>query len=168
MKNIFIVRHAKSTKDIQELIDFERPLNERGVKNANQISEDLLKKKEIPEVIITSPAIRAISTALIFANKFDFPWEKFLVKDGIYEADAETILNVIRHIPDEYQSAMIFGHNPGFTILCNKLGNKPIDNMPTSAVMKIELNISSWKEAGNEKGNVALFETPKALSTKEE
>src|SRR5687768_3522593 len=100
MKTLYIVRHAKAEKDLEDYLDIERPLSHRGVIDSNHMAQLLAKKNEIPEIIISSPGVRAISTALTFARHFDFAWEKFHVKDGIYEADMRSLVTVLKTTPD--------------------------------------------------------------------
>lgn len=161
MKTLYLVRHAKSEKGFKNISDFDRPLNERGIHDANTIAQILSAKKEVPEIIITSPATRALSTALIFSRELDLDIEKIILKNEIYEASENDLIKLIGETPDSYSSIMLFGHNPTFTEICNHYITARIENMPTSSVIRIDFHLNSWKESPAKKGTLVFFETPK-------
>jgi phosphohistidine phosphatase len=163
MKTLYLVRHAKSEKDFKNVQDYDRPLTERGIHDANMIAELLSSKSDIPDLIITSPANRAISTALIFGKEFNMAPNKFILDDSIYEAMEKDIVNIIENTSDKYGKIMLFGHNPAFTEVCNHYITPSIENMPTSAVMRIDFDINSWKETAGRKGKLVYLETPKQV-----
>ena len=123
-----------------------------------------LKQRNIsPSVFITSPAIRASSTAFIFAREMNYQWDNIKLDERIYEASTEELMNVVHSISDEHDSAMLFGHNPAFTDIANLLTAGTFDNVPTSGVVCIEFDITSWKEAKPGSGKLRSFDTPKQL-----
>lgn len=161
MKTVYLARHAKSEKGFEGIDDFDRPLNQRGIHNANLIGSVLKERGEIPGLFITSPAIRALSTAFIFARKMNFSWDHILIHESIYEAAFTDLLNVIKSVPDEYSSVMLFGHNPSFTDAVNKLSGAGIGNVPTSAVACIDFEAGTWEEIAPGGGKLRSFDTPK-------
>jgi len=161
MKRLYLVRHAKSSWANHLLSDFERPLSNRGKRDAPKIGEVLKSKKVEPDLIISSTAKRALSTAKIILNILDYPNENITESSKVYEATTQNLLNVINDIDDKNGSAMLFGHNPGFTVLANLLGDKYIDNMPTCAVAEFELNVNSWKDVQSDSGKLVGYEYPK-------
>jgi len=161
MKRLYLIRHAKSSWADHHLSDFDRPLSNRGRRDAPKIGEVLKSKKVKPDLVISSTAKRALNTAKILVNMLDYPIENITESSTIYEATTQNILNVINDIDDENNSVMLFGHNPGFTVLANLLGDKYIDNMPTCAVAELELNVSSWKDVQSDSGKLVGFEYPK-------
>ena len=166
MKTLYLARHAKSSWTYPELEDFERPLNKRGKKDAPLMGNILKEKNENPDLIISSPALRAIYTARIIAEKLDYPVEKISADESIYESSINNLFRVIKSLPDEYERIMIFGHNPAFTNLCNYISDKYFENIPTCGVVKIEFDISSWQEVDEQTGKVADFEYPKKHKNK--
>lgn len=165
MKTVYLVRHAKSSWKDASLDDFDRPLNKRGERDAPFMGE-LLKKNGIkPDVILSSPANRAITTAKIIAKEMGYP-EKAIVEDKtVYLATAGELLSIIQDLDDKVNSVMIFGHNPGLTTFGNYLGDKYNDNIPTCAITGIELNIDDWDDARPDVGKTFLYEYPKKYFT---
>ncbi|MGI9055202.1 MAG: SixA phosphatase family protein [Pyrinomonadaceae bacterium] len=167
MKTLFIMRHAKSSWDDPDLSDFERPLNNRGLKTAPLMGELMSKNNFTPQIIISSPAIRAKQTANLVKKSAGFDAEIFF-DERIYEASPMRLSEVISDVEDEYDSAMIVGHNPGFENLVRVLTGK-LEPMPTAALAVVDLEINSWKEVNAETGTLRKLIRPKdeqkAIST---
>jgi phosphohistidine phosphatase len=160
MKTLYLARHAKSSWKHPELSDIERPLNKRGKRDAPYIG-NLLKEKGVkPDIVISSPALRAKKTALAIAEKIDYPKSKILIDENIYESSSTELIHIIKGFGDKYNSVMMFGHNPGFTMVNNYLTNSFIDNIPTCGVVGIHFN-SSWKKIEDASGKAFLFIYPK-------
>jgi len=160
MKILYLVRHAKSSWKHPELSDIERPLNKRGKRDAPFIG-NLLKEKSVkPDILISSPAVRARKTAAVIANIIDYPKSKILIDENIYEASSTELISIIQGFDDKYSSVMMFGHNPGFTMVNNYLTDSYIDDIPTCGVVGIRLN-PSWEKVENGSGDVFLFIYPK-------
>lgn len=160
MKTLYLVRHAKSYWGDQSTPDFDRPLNQRGKKDAPFMGNILNDKKIKPDLIIASPAKRAKKTAVAIANKISYPEKKIIFNEELYEASFNTILIVLKKLDEKYNSVMIFGHNPGLTQLNNHISNHYIDNIPTCGIVALELN-KKWSELDNDKCNFLFFEYPK-------
>ena len=161
MKTLYLVRHSKSDWVNKEINDIDRPLSDRGYRDAYHMSNLLVEKRNIPEIIITSPATRALSTAFIFARRLNISLEKIALKEGIYEARVEQFINMLQEIKDEHGAVMVFGHNSTITDLANQLGDCQIKLIPTSGVVCLDFNINSWKEINNNLGSLKFFEYPK-------
>lgn len=146
--DLIVVRHAKSLYDEYVSKDIERHLFERGYKDAALSADWCISKKIRPDFMVSSPAIRTFSTALIFANKLGFSPEKIQLKNAIYEATVQNLLLVLEETMVKEGTYMIFGHNPGFTDLINYLCGHVIVNLPTAAVVHLRLNSAKanrWK-----------------------
>ena len=168
MKKLYLVRHAKSSWKQPELSDFERPLNKRGKRDAPFMGNILNEKGIMPDLIISSPAVRAYTTARIIAEEIGYPPEKIETNEDIYEASAGEILDIINGIEDHNNTVMIFGHNPGFTSLSNYLSGKFIDNIPTCGISIIEFDVDKWEDVVLNGGKLISFEFPKKyISDKE-
>jgi phosphohistidine phosphatase len=163
MKQLTILRHAKSSWDLPEMEDIYRPLNARGVKNAYAIGDELAIRGVFPDVVITSPAVRAMNTAIIISRKLDFPLERIESNQRLYEASVADILDVIASVEDSISHLMVVAHNPTLTMLINRMQKKPLDNLPTCGVYHLELDISSWSEIYDAKGKVQFALFPKQL-----
>jgi phosphohistidine phosphatase len=164
MKTLIVVRHAKSSWDDPELSDFNRPLNERGEKDAPRMAKRFKEKDITVNGMVSSPAVRALTTCRVFANVLGFPEKQIQTVKDIYHAGDEMILNVVRGLKDhpvENEVVMIFGHNPGLTEFVNNLVDEDIDNVPTTGVVCCRLKINLWKEAKWGCGEMVFFDFPK-------
>jgi phosphohistidine phosphatase len=163
MKTLYIIRHGKSSWDDEGLQDFDRPLNERGYSNAQEMAKRLDKKKLLPEIIVTSTANRALSTARIFSEILNVEDHKIYLTEELYLASVNQIMDVIYRIDDQYHSAMIFGHNPGFTELANHLSSLSISNLPTAGIVMINFDVEKWTGLSRQKSVDQFFDFPKNI-----
>jgi len=163
MKTLFLIRHAKSYWGDQSINDFDRTLNKRGKKDAPFMGEVLKDKKVKPDLIISSPAKRAKKTAIEIAIKLDYPDKKILYKNDIYDASSNTILSIINKIDNKYSDVMLFGHNPGLTLLNNYLSNNYIENIPTCGIVALSSD-NQWNDIGAQTCKQLFFEYPKLYS----
>ncbi len=161
MLTIYLVRHAKSSWAEPELKDIDRPLNGRGKKNAPEIGKLLKKMNEIPDLIISSNAKRAMSTAKRIAAEIDYPVNNIVKNKPLYMAGKNEFLSVISNTESELKKLMLISHNPGITDFANYISNSHIENIPTAGIVKIDFDTNSWKEAAETKGKVIFFEYPK-------
>ena len=161
MKELCLVRHAKSSWKYAKLDDFERPLNKRGRKNAPFMGKIVCQLGFFPDLIVASPASRAAMTARVFAFEINYPLEKIRYLASIYESDEKDLVDIISGLDDKLTKVMLVGHNPGLTDLANSIGNYPIDNIPTSGIVCIALDIIVWSESKKKSGELKYFEFPK-------
>ncbi len=160
MKKLYLVRHAKSSWELPGIPDVDRPLNGRGVRDAYSSSEWLREMGYLPDLMVSSPATRALHTAMIFARTFDVKFSNILIKRKLYEADHKQLLSVIQTISDDYQSIMVFAHNPGITHFVNHAIDHHIDNVPTTGIACLNYEVSQWQQIGN-KAELVFFDYPK-------
>lgn len=163
MKTIYIVRHAKSSWKYRQLRDFERPLKKRGINDAHTMAAHLKEKSIEPDLFISSPAKRALETANIFAETLGFPEDQVQENISIYGASTEELMTVIWGLDDQYQSVMIFGHDPTLTNIATYLTKKPFEKVPTSAVVAIDFEVDAWSKINKTEGNLRFFIYPKML-----
>ena len=161
MKTVLLVRHAKSSWDDITLSDFERPLNDRGKKNAPEMAERLLKKKIAMDTFISSPAKRAKKTAEAFAKVYTKDKEDVILFPALYEAQHENFLQAIEEAPRHATNLALFSHNPGITDFVNSLTEVRIDNMPTCSIFAVKVNIQDWREFREAKKEFYFFDFPK-------
>ncbi len=161
MKKIYLVRHAKSSWDNSRLPDFERPLNQRGKKDAPFMGELFARKRIKPQIMISSPAVRALATAKIFAEKLNYPADRIVTAPTIYEGSAGDIMLIISSLSDYYSELILFGHNPALTVLNNYLTDKPVINIPTCGISGIKFDVKKWKDIKPGGGRNFMFEYPK-------
>jgi len=141
MKTLFLVRHAKSSRDEPSLPDKDRPLNDRGKRDAPKMGERLAKRDVVPNLILSSPAKRALNTAQIIAKKLDYKLADIVVDERLYATAADDLLHVIRKLGAKPKSVMLFGHNPELTELAHRLSNK-ITHLPTCAVAEFTFDVN--------------------------
>lgn len=146
MKELFIVRHGKSSWDIEGLSDMDRPLKERGIHDGYTMAKRFLQKNIRPQLIISSPAIRAFHSATIFARVLEYPYADIIIHEGLYFAGTHQVLKLLSNIHNDMNKLMIFGHNPTFTDLANLFTGNKIDNIPTTGVVHIQVNSKKWSE----------------------
>ncbi len=163
MKNLTLVRHAKSSWKHPGLGDFERPLNKRGKRDAPLMGKYYKQNYNIPQCIISSPATRAITTCKIIASEIIFPNSSILEENSLYDADISDFIRVINNIDNQMEYAMIVGHNPTLTWLVDYLTGQYIDNIPTCGIVRIIFNITYWEEVDEGKGIFTSFDFPKKL-----
>jgi phosphohistidine phosphatase len=147
MKTLFLIRHAKSSWDDTALPDKDRPLDDRGRRDAPKMGKRLAKRDVNPDLILSSPARRALATAQIIAKKLDYKLEDIVVDDRLYVCAADDLLNVIHTLGDNLERVMLFGHNPELTELAHRLSSE-ITHMPTCAVAEFTFNAKSWPNIG--------------------
>lgn len=162
MRTLTLVRHAKSSRDYPELSDFERPLNPRGRKEAPAVAGKLRKAGMKPDLLISSPATRAITTARLFAEELNLHLDEIVLNPHIYEASAWTLLHIVRSLPNEAADVMLFGHNPGISHFAHDLAKCEFDELPTCGVVTIELPSKVWSLIHPGSGKVIGYEAPKA------
>ncbi|WP_374163365.1 histidine phosphatase family protein [Arcticibacter sp. MXS-1] len=161
MKRLLLVRHAKSDWENRELKDFDRPLNKRGNKNAPEMARRLLKKDLIPQLLVSSPALRALTTAEYFAEEMGIDKSSIVKRPEIYEASSSTLLSVINSLDNRYGFVALFGHNPGLTNLAVNLCNCDVYNIPTCGVMLINFPFDDWQMISYWTGDQKLYDFPK-------
>tara|TARA_R110002049_G_scaffold309155_1_gene517688 strand:+ start:3914 stop:4402 length:489 start_codon:yes stop_codon:yes gene_type:complete len=160
MKKIIIVRHAKSSWGYN-VIDHERPLSGRGKNDAEQVSRYLISYNLSPELILSSDAVRAKTTAEIFMENLKFNGKIIQLNHDLYDFAGHNLLRIIKDCNDSIHTLMVFGHNYAITAFVNTYGNKPIDNVPTSGVVVIEFDMATWKNL--KPGNTTLTVFPRDL-----
>jgi len=154
---LILVRHAKSLHDHYVKNDRERHLFERGYQDAALSADWCVANKVIPDFLVSSPAIRAFSTAMIFAEKLSYSPEKIILKDAIYNAECEGLLLVLRETMQKDGIFMFFGHNPGFTDLLNYLCGPVCANLPTASVVQIKLTDKDQGRLEERSGKILRF-----------
>ncbi|MEO1514356.1 MAG: histidine phosphatase family protein [Bacteroidota bacterium] len=161
MKTVFFIRHAKSSWADASLSDIDRPLNKRGLRDAPFMSQLLKGKGVTVDKIISSPANRAYTTATYFADAFEIAKQDILVRREIYEAWTEDVLGLVRGLDQEWNSVLIFGHNPCFTSLANLFSSSYIPNVPTCGISQVVAEVDNWAELTENTGRLHAFYYPK-------
>lgn len=163
MKQLLIIRHAKSSWDINILNDFDRTLNERGHSDAPKMANRLLAKNINIDAFISSPAKRAFTTASYFAKAYNKTEEDIIQIEELYHASVTVFYNVVGNIDDKFNTVAIFSHNPGITDFINELTNTRIDDMPTCGIFAINIDAKNWTNFKKATKQFLFFDYPKAI-----
>lgn len=160
-KQLYIIRHAKSDWAFQ-VSDFDRPLNERGFENAPKMAERISSPQLMPEFLISSPAKRALTTAQIFADIFNYPNRMIATETKLYEANVSEILAVINNLDDDFQRIALFAHNPGLSEIVSYLTQNDYINLPTCSIVQLDFpHADHWAEISQGTGIIINFLYPK-------
>lgn len=141
---LYVVRHAKSSWDYDEISDFDRHLKIKGIRDAYDMARRQKIERELPELIISSPAARAIHTATIFMRVFEHEFSRLKVDGRIYGGGVSVLKKIIAEQDSEIKRLMIFGHNPDFSELATLLSGSSYIDMPTCGLCKITFDVPSW------------------------
>ena len=161
MKTLLILRHAKSSWKDAGLLDHDRPLNKRGKRDAPRVGRLILQQGLVPDLIISSTAKRARSTAKRVAKACGYGGE-IRSTPQLYHAPAGIYIEVLNYLSDDYSRVMVIGHNPGMEELVARLARSC--TMPTAALANVSLPIDKWSELdGATKGHLDEVWYPRNL-----
>ena len=148
MKTLVLLRHAKSSWEFP-LDDLDRPLKPKGIDRIKRVSKEDKSIFNKSDIVITSPAIRALHTAIILIKEIDLEFNKVIINKDLYTFSSKSLEIVLRTIPDKFDYVIFVGHNPAFTEIINKMTKRKIDNLPTASWAKIIFNEDNWSEVAN-------------------
>ena len=160
MKRLYLLRHAKSSWNDPDLADFDRPLNERGLVAAPFMGRLIASKNYMPDLIISSPARRAIETAELVHESAGPDNAEIKLVERVYESSPQTLLTIIAALDDAAGSALLVGHNPGMEGVIRLLTGRS-ETMPTAALAVIDLNIEHWNDLRSGCGTLVEVVRPK-------
>ncbi|WP_419212141.1 SixA phosphatase family protein [Maribacter sp. X9] len=143
MKDLLLMRHGKSSWELN-VSDLDRPLQQRGISDAHLVGAELATKNIRIDQVFSSPANRALHTAMICIRQLDYGLKNVAIISDLYDFSGEKVVDFIRNTNDDLDTVLIFGHNHAFTYIANAMGNKYIDNVPTSGLVHIQFKESSW------------------------
>ena len=156
MKNLILIRHAKSSWDVP-VNDKDRHISNRGVIDAHLISSNILKYLPEKFVILSSNAKRAIETATIFAQNWMCPFESIIFLEDLYTFDDNQLERTIKSCNNDFENVILFGHNAAITNFVNKFGDVSIDNVPTSGLVSIKFDTNHWETINKGKTQKVIF-----------
>jgi len=160
-KTLTVVRHAKSDWSFQ-VRDIDRPLNDRGFSDAPKMADRLKQRIGTPDLLVSSPAKRALTTAQLFAEHFAIPTKSIAVLSEIYDASTPTLLQAINGFDNTYDSVVLFGHNPGLSDLVTYLSDTgEIVSLPTCSFAVVQFDNDNWAEITGGLGTLQHLEFPK-------
>jgi phosphohistidine phosphatase len=160
MKNLILIRHAKSNWDAP-LKDIDRPLDQRGYKDAHLVSLNIINYIPKTFIIWSSIAKRASDTAVIFAQNLLYPIESIVYKEALYTFDERQLEKIVKSCSNTFDSLILFGHNAAITNFVNKFGDIFIDNVPTAGFVSLQFDTDYWEKIN--KGKTQKIIAPKDL-----
>ena len=161
MKTLYLLRHAKSSRDDPELKDFERPLADRGMRDVPKMASRFLQRGDTVDFIITSPAMRAKTTAQMMADQIGFPADEVASNSKLYFSGAGSLFKVVRLIEEHSKSAMLVGHNPAITEFAHGMCVGRIEYIPTCGLLQLQFPVQSWEDIQENSGKLIYFDFPK-------
>jgi len=166
VKRLYLIRHAKSSWEDPQLADFDRPLNERGKRDAPRMGKRLAEAGHVPGALLSSPAKRAFSTAKKIGRELGFRKKDIRQDAALYHADESGLLRTVQGQSDKLDSVMLFGHNPGLTDFATSLCRYDFRNIPTCGVACIDFDTDTWKKVKYNQGELQFFDYPKKYDEK--
>jgi phosphohistidine phosphatase len=160
MKRLFLVRHAKSSWDDPALLDRDRPLDGRGERDSVKMGKRLAERDARIDLILSSPAKRALATAEVFARMLECKRRDIVQESRLYASDAVDLLEVIQGLDDKLKSVVLVGHNPELTALAHRFSSE-ITHMPTCAVAEFRFDVKSWSDLGKRRPTQVALDCPK-------
>ncbi|MVF24928.1 histidine phosphatase family protein [Methylocaldum sp. BRCS4] len=161
MKCLIAIRHAKSDRDQPFLADIDRPLNNRGKRDASVMGDVLKFRGQEPDLIVTSPAKRALETAELIAEAVGYDSRAIAVRDSIYLQGTPALLELIRSLEDIHNRVYLIGHNPDLSELVTRLTGESLGTLPTCGIAAIEFPVDAWAYVMHGSGRLVFFDSPK-------
>ena len=162
MKTLLLIRHAKSSWEDEGVSDFDRPLNDRGKRDAPVMAERLHERGIKIDAFVSSPAKRAKKTAEHFVKKYKKNEDEIIFKTELYMAGEQAFIDVVEKLDEKYDTVAIFSHNPGITEFANSMTEARIDNIPTSGIFAVSIEAKKWTKFREAKKKLLFFDYPKA------
>jgi phosphohistidine phosphatase len=163
LKTLVLIRHAKSSWKDASLADRDRPLNGRGERDAPKMGRRLAAWAGAPDLVVSSPAVRALTTARFIAKGVGYPVKRIVEDERLYAGDRTELLDAIRGLDDRLDMVFLFSHNPGLTDLVNALSEEPVDNVPTCGVVKFRVDADYWANVRADTVQRIDFDYPKRV-----
>ncbi|HEX8428395.1 histidine phosphatase family protein [Hymenobacter sp.] len=162
MKSLYLMRHAKSSWSFEDLTDEQRPLNGRGREDAPRMGQALAKRNIQLDLLLSSAAVRALTTAALVAKELNYSHEQIVVRPEIYHADVHTLLDVVRSCPDKANSVLLVGHNNTISDFANLLSPGALhEEMPTAGIVCLHVNVHKWVELDQSNTEFYFFDRPR-------
>ncbi len=159
-KILYLLRHARAMEASAGEKDFNRELDQHGNFQAARMGRKLVERGIKPDLILASPAKRAIETAQLVANQIQYDNDLLQTNENIYEASPRTLFGIITNLPDEVNEVILVGHNPTFSHMAEYFSGTEVGSLPTCAIVRLTFAIDSWKEASAGNGKVEWVESP--------
>jgi phosphohistidine phosphatase len=158
MKTLVLIRHAKSDWGFEGLEDIDRPLNERGYRDIDVMRNFLFNKMPKIEQFVSSSAIRAFTTAAMFARKYNYDVRRIELMPSIYHSPMQAYLEAIHGLNNELSTIAMFGHNPGITDIASSISDHDFENVATCGIVALQFDVENWNEIHEQSGELIFYE----------
>jgi len=163
VKTLYLIRHAKANEMSGGESDKEREINATGQVNAAKTGRYLFEKNIIPDIIYSSPAVRAVQTANFLAEQLKLETDEVELSDEIYDASVRSLLQIINKLDETWQTVFIVGHNPAISYLAEYLTGDQVGSMPTCGVTAVSIDGMSWQEVTQDSGRLEFQLSPELI-----
>ncbi|MEL7002663.1 MAG: histidine phosphatase family protein [Bacteroidota bacterium] len=163
MKTLYLIRHAKSSWKYDHLADIDRPLNKRGQRDAPEMGKRLKARGIYPDLMISSPANRALTTCKTVADALNYAHSDIKIEDTVYHGSESALLKAVHSCNDSVGILFLFGHNPGLTDFANELTHSDIWNIPTCGIFGCTFDVDHWSEVKMGGGVRIFYDFPKSF-----
>jgi phosphohistidine phosphatase len=161
MRTLYICRHAKSDRGPGHANDHDRPLNERGLRNAPFMARLFAQRGEPVDLLLSSTAARAAATAAFHATALGIPSTAILHRRELYHASVQDIMHVLHGLSDDRQRVMLFGHNPGLSQLLEHLADDGLGELLAGSIVRVDLHVDEWTAVARGTGTIVWWDHPK-------
>ncbi len=159
---LYIVRHAEADEKSSGITDLQRELNTNGLRQATYVGQYLRKHKANPDIIICSPAIRALTTATIIAEQLDKPPEKIIQKDNLYEASVRNLLQLVNVLQASWKKVVLVAHNPGLHYFVEYITGDVLTKLEPSGLVEISFELTDWEIVIEKSGSLGSYYVPES------
>ncbi|MDH5475477.1 MAG: histidine phosphatase family protein [Cyclobacteriaceae bacterium] len=163
-KKLYLLRHAQTLDKQHDESDADRQLTAIGTQNATRMGINIKNKNIIPDMMISSPAIRARYTSELVAEQIGYDLSRIHYNSEIYNASIRTLLKAVNNFKDEWKSTLLVGHNPAITFLAEYLSGEPIGNMSTCGLVCLSFDFNNWSMVSENNAEFKWYEYPDLLN----
>lgn len=160
VRTLYLIRHGQSVEAMSGQKDYERPLTPMGVRDAAHMGKLLYDFEVHPDLMLSSPAARARTTAEVIAERLKYDTNKIEWKEELYEASVRSLFNLVNQLEIEYTTVVMVGHNPSFIYLAEYLTQKDIGRLVPCGVLQVGFNLNSWSEVSQGNGTLLNYYAP--------
>jgi len=161
MKKLIFVRHGRAEDQQPGLTDFERSLTSKGKIISHQMAKRFSELEKKPGLLVTSPAFRALETAYIFGMECGIKPEKIKIVDDLYNrASMKLIFEILKATPEETDNVILFGHNPDFTEIPDRLSKEGCEFVTKTSIVCLSFAIPTWSDLKTGTGKIEYFLKP--------
>jgi phosphohistidine phosphatase len=163
-KSLFLLRHGRASEKVSGQKDIDRSLDAVGLQNSSRMGMKLKEDQIRFDIILSSPAERAMNTATLIAEQVGYDPSRIHVNEDIYEASVRSLLNTVNHFKNSWETVLLVGHNPSISYLTEYISNGEVGTIETCGLVEVSFDIDSWEEVGEHSGSLKNYVHPDLLN----